>query len=72
MKFSTDKSCPVVTLFDHAGGQLSRVQSFDTETGLAVVKVGNYGFYYAKGDEQARQRLLAELPPELHCRIKEL
>lgn len=60
-----------LTCFDRSGFQLAGVLSFDTTTGIAKVRVGEFGFFYPHGDEEAKKQLFRELPRELHGKIRE-
>ncbi|MFA5135630.1 MAG: hypothetical protein WC505_07655 [Patescibacteria group bacterium] len=58
-----------ITCIDHSGRPIGRVQEFDTDTGLAIVKVADYGFFYT--GEQQRERLLKSLPAQYHDKMRE-
>ena len=59
-------------VLDHQGNPIGRVQEFDTETMLAVVKAADYAFFYPEGNVAERDKLLAQLPAEYHSHVCEL
>jgi uncharacterized membrane protein len=58
-----------MAVLDHQGNPIGRVQEFDTDTLLAVVKAADYAFFYPEGNVVERDKLLAQLPAEYHSHV---
>lgn len=56
-----------ITCVDHNGNPIARVQEFDSDTGLAIVKVADWVIHCTQ--EQLGE-MLSKIPAEYHDRIR--